>query len=190
MHGATLFDEILEVPLILAAPGHDPAVVSAQVRLVDVMPTLLELADAPLDGLDGESLLPLPEEDRPAVAVRTDKGALSEIAVRIPPWKLILDLESGTEQGYRLDLDPREREPRTDAPQELRDRLHAELEGVPRERSAPKSRRSSRNAGRPRLPLMEPLAASPPRTSRCRRILVSARRGRVDADFLASLRSD
>jgi arylsulfatase A-like enzyme len=133
MHGATLFDEILEVPLILAAPGLDPAVVSAQVRLVDVMPTLLELADAPLDGLDGESLLPLPEEDRPAVAVRTDKGALSEIAVRIPPWKLILDLESGTEQGYRLDLDPREREPRTDAPQELRDRLHAELEGVPRE---------------------------------------------------------
>jgi arylsulfatase A-like enzyme len=133
MHGATLFDEILEVPLIVAAPGLDTAVVSAQVRLVDVMPTLLEFADAPLDGLDGESLLPLAEEDRPAVAVRTDKGALSQIALRVPPWKLILDLESGAEEGYRLDLDPREREPRSDAPQELRDRLQAELEGVPRE---------------------------------------------------------
>ena len=132
MHGATLFDEILEVPLILAAPGLDPRTVRSQVRLVDVMPTLLELAGAPLDGLDGESLLAV-EGDRPAVAVRTDKGALAGIALRVPPWKLILDLASGAEEAYRLDLDPREREPRPDAPPELRDRLHAELEGVPGE---------------------------------------------------------
>lgn len=132
MHGATLFDEILEVPLVLAAPGVDPGVVDSQVRLVDVLPTLLELAGAPLDGLDGESLFGV-DGDRPAVSVRTDKGSLAQLALRLPPWKLVLDLATGAEEAYRLDLDPREREARKDAPQELRDRLHAELEGVPRE---------------------------------------------------------
>jgi membrane-anchored protein YejM (alkaline phosphatase superfamily) len=132
LHGATLFDEILEVPLVLTAPGLEPGVVGSQVRLVDVLPTLLELADAPIDGLDGESLL-ADEGDRPAVAVRTDKGALAEIALRVPPWKVVLDLGTGDVEAYRLDLDPREREPRGDAPQELRDRLQAELAGVPRE---------------------------------------------------------
>ncbi len=132
MHGATLFDEILEVPLVLSAPGVEAGVVREQVRLVDVMPTLLELAGAPLDGLDGESLLAV-EGDRPAVAVRTDKGALAGLALRVPPWKLIIDLATGDEDAFRLDLDPRERHPRPDAPQELRDRLRAEVDGVPRE---------------------------------------------------------
>ncbi len=135
LHGATLNDEIVEVPLILSVPaGLEPGVVDSQVRLVDVFPTLLELAGAPLDGLDGESLLPLArgqeQGDRPAVIAGTDRGSLSQIALREPPWKLVLDLESGNESAYRLDLDPREREPRSDAPAELRKRLHRELEGV------------------------------------------------------------
>jgi arylsulfatase A-like enzyme len=138
MHGATLFDEIVEVPLILSVPGRvDPAVVGSQVRLVDVMPTLLDLAGAPLDGLDGTSLLPVvdgtEQGDRPAVIAATDKGSLSQLALREPPWKLVLDLESGDEHAYRLDLDPRERESRDDAPPALRRRLLGELEGVPRE---------------------------------------------------------
>jgi len=35
-------------------------------------------------------------------------GALTKLAVRIPPWKLILHVESGEEEAYRLDTDPRE----------------------------------------------------------------------------------
>ena len=58
MHGATLFDEIVQVPLILSAPGRlEPAVVESQVRSVDLMPTLLELAGLPARETDGESLL-------------------------------------------------------------------------------------------------------------------------------------
>jgi arylsulfatase A-like enzyme len=137
MHGATLNDEIVEVPLILSVPGREPAVIGSQVRLVDVMPTMLELAGAPLDGLDGASLLPLLDGtergDRSAVIAATDKGSLSQLALRVPPWKLLVDLESGDERAYRLDLDPRERESRTDAPPELRKRLFEELEGVPRD---------------------------------------------------------
>ena len=51
MHGATLYDEIVEVPLILAGPGlPEGSVVPSQVGLVDLMPTLTGLAGAPIDG--------------------------------------------------------------------------------------------------------------------------------------------
>src|SRR5262245_12542568 len=90
MHGATLFDEIVQVPLILSAPGRlDAAVVEAQVRSIDLVPTLLELAGLPARETDGESLLDV-GGDRPAVIAGTDLGALTELALRMPPWKLIL----------------------------------------------------------------------------------------------------
>ena len=133
MHGATLHEEVVQVPLIVTAPGRiDPVDVAAQVRSVDLMPTLLELAGAPAaGGLDGRSLLPLidGEErgDRPAVIAGTDMGSLSQLAVRVPPWKLIRHLGDGREEAYRLDDDPREREPREDAPAELRELLDGEL---------------------------------------------------------------
>ena len=48
MHGATVNDEIVQVPLIVSAPGAlEPAEVQSQVRTVDLMPTLLELAGLP-----------------------------------------------------------------------------------------------------------------------------------------------
>ena len=137
MHGATLYDEIVQVPLILSAPGRlDPRVVYSQVRSVDLAPTLLELAGIPGGEVDGESLLPLAEGreegDRAAMIAGTDRGALTKLAVRLPPWKLIVDVETGAETAYRLDLDPREREPRPSAevPVELRDALYQELETV------------------------------------------------------------
>jgi choline-sulfatase len=138
MHGATLYDEVVQVPLILSAPGRlDPRSVYSQVRTVDLVPTLLELAGIPSPEVDGESLLSLvegaEERDRPAVVAGTDRGALSQLAVRQPPWKLILHVESGEEEAYRLDLDPRERDSRpAEAPHELRDLLFRELESAER----------------------------------------------------------
>jgi arylsulfatase A-like enzyme len=58
----TLFEEALRVPLVIAAPGlaHPGAVVSAPVGLLDVYPTVVELAGlAGPAGLDGRSLVPL-----------------------------------------------------------------------------------------------------------------------------------
>jgi arylsulfatase A-like enzyme len=134
MHGATLYDEVVQVPLILAAPGRlEPGVVWSQVRSVDLMPTLLDLAGIGFGPLDGASLLPLvegsEEADRPAVIAGTDRGALSQLALRLPPWKLILHVEEGREEAYRLDLDPRELRSRPDdVPAELRELLYRELE--------------------------------------------------------------
>ncbi len=136
MHGAALYDEIAEVPLIISAPARvDPGVVGAQVSLVDLTPTLLDYAGAPLDGADGSSLRPFLEggtrEDRPVWIVGTDAGRVSQLALREPPWKLIVHVESGEEEAYQLDLDPREQRSRPDeAPAALRERLYSELERV------------------------------------------------------------
>ena len=133
MHGATLYDEIVHVPLILSAPGQlDPGVVREQVRSIDLMPTLLEPTDVPSGEIDGTSLLE-EEGDRTAVIAGTDMGALTKLAVRMPPWKLILDVESGEEEAYRLDLDPRELQSRSaDVPAELREIVFRELESAER----------------------------------------------------------
>jgi len=133
MHGATLYDEIVHVPLILSAPGRlDPAVVTEQVRSVDLMPTLLELAGVPAGENDGESLLHV-AGDRPAVIAGSDKGALTKLAVRMPPWKLILHVESGEEEAYHLASDPRELRSRpADVPPDLRALVFSELESAER----------------------------------------------------------
>jgi len=133
MHGATLYDEIVQVPLILSAPGQlEPGVVREQVRSIDLMPTLLELTDVPSGEIDGISLLK-EEGDRPAVIAGTDMGSLTKLAVRMPPWKLILHVESGEEDAYNLELDPRELDSRpADVPPELRERVFQELESAER----------------------------------------------------------
>ncbi|HEY1315737.1 MAG TPA: sulfatase [Gaiella sp.] len=134
MHGATIYDEIVEVPLIVSAPARvEPSVVSSQVSLVDLTPTLLDLAGAPLDGVDGVSLVPALEGGetlgRDAWIVATDAGRVSQLALRRPPWKLTVHVESGAEEAYRLDRDPRERRNVADeTPAELRERVYEELE--------------------------------------------------------------
>jgi arylsulfatase A-like enzyme len=139
MHGATIYDETVDVPLIIAAPQLlDPATVSSQVSLVDLMPTLVELIGAPIDGLDGRTLVPLANRtesgDREVIIAATDRGAIFQLALRQPPWKLIRRLDNGNQEAYRIDLDPRERENRArEVPETLRARLRAELASIPRE---------------------------------------------------------
>jgi len=139
LHGAGLWDEVLHVPLIVAAPGLGPAVVPSQVRTVDVAPTVLDLAGLdPFTAADGTSLLPLLDGrergDRTAFAVTSDLGNLSQMAVRLPPWKLVRWVPSDDEEAYRLDADPREQtDVRAQVPRRLRRMLDDELASVRRE---------------------------------------------------------
>jgi arylsulfatase A-like enzyme len=139
MHGFGLWDEVLQVPLVLAAPELSPAVVPWQVRTVDLAPTLLDMAGvAPLSAVDGESLLPLVEGresgDRTALAMTSDLGNLSQMAVRKPPWKVVRWVPSDDEEAYRLDLDPREQtDVRAQVPKRLRTILDEELAGLRRD---------------------------------------------------------
>ena len=87
-HGFTLFEEQVRVPLIVLAPGLAPAVVREPVSLVDVAPTVLDLAgvQAP-PSFEGRSLVPLM------------RGAASSPPV---PVDLLAELESmGPRKGLR-----------------------------------------------------------------------------------------
>jgi arylsulfatase A-like enzyme/Flp pilus assembly protein TadD len=60
-HGIFLYDSTTHVPLILKLPGQSNAgrVIDAQVRTIDILPTLLDLTRAPAPAkLDGASLKP------------------------------------------------------------------------------------------------------------------------------------
>lgn len=67
-HGLFAYDATLRVPLIIWAPGSiSPAVVHSQARLVDIMPTILDLVGVSRPAtLDGRSLRPLIAGEREA----------------------------------------------------------------------------------------------------------------------------
>ncbi len=74
LHGFTLYEEQIHVPLIIKPPSSLGAAVgrrSQPVSLLDVVPTVLEIASLPLpEGLDGRSLVP-DLLGRPPSSVRT-----------------------------------------------------------------------------------------------------------------------
>ncbi|MFD8722475.1 sulfatase [Streptomyces sp. NPDC059629] len=58
-HGCLLFDATQHVPLVVGGPGVPAGLeVSQQVRLVDVLPTVLHLVGLPVPPVDGASLVP------------------------------------------------------------------------------------------------------------------------------------
>ncbi len=131
-HGENVFDFVSNVPLVLVGPGVPSATLDAQVRQVDVLPTLLAATgvEADPDGVDGESLLP-PEtvSDRPAY-MRACGASLHgrrnwARAVRAEGAKYVEypDRDWSTEV-YDLEADPLELSPVDDPSLERRLRRH------------------------------------------------------------------
>ncbi len=130
LHGRRLFDDVLRVPLLVRAPRRlgAPRVVHGAAGLVDVMPTVFELAGrtAPA-GLDGISLVAALADggELPARAMkafeerrRYDGGAVPRIerleSIRTPRAKCIVVRDPGTRRVlgahvYDLLVDPSER---------------------------------------------------------------------------------
>ncbi len=125
-HSTTPYEELVRVPLVVKFPDGRFAgrVVERQVRLVDVMPTVLEAAGARRwPEIAGCSLLPLVEEGewsraRPsadpgadcdvAVIEIAEEGAYPVVAVRREGWKYIHH-EKRPDELYDLERDPGER---------------------------------------------------------------------------------
>src|SRR5262249_50825081 len=58
-HGQTLYDELLRVPVVVAAPGQEARTVDDPAMLIDVAPTIAELMGvAPPHDFNGRSLAP------------------------------------------------------------------------------------------------------------------------------------
>ena len=111
MHRRTLYEEVLQVPLILRGPGLNPARVTQPVSMVDLAPTLYELLNiAPPAGLQGRSLVPAMrgETMTPATLIAELEGPKPVDAVRQGPWKLVIDPIDFSHELYNLDEDPGE----------------------------------------------------------------------------------
>jgi choline-sulfatase len=119
-HGLFVYEAAVKVPLIVSWPGQlTPRVVEPTVALADVAPTVVALAGlAPLEGVDGRSLVPL--IDGAGDAEGASRAAYTETyfpqffmnwsplrSVRAGGWKLI---DAPEPELYDLARDPGERD--------------------------------------------------------------------------------
>ncbi len=115
LHGQSLFDELVRVPLIVAGPGVAAQVVRLPVELVDVLPTAAGWAGAPLGfdhhGRDLGEVLRGGEPDGDRVVYSERQGTYAIDAVRRGDRKLIriTSPEGVTWLEYDLAADPGER---------------------------------------------------------------------------------
>lgn len=117
-HQNTLFEEVVRIPMVLHWPGHLPTglVVTDLVRIIDVLPTLLDLVGARSpESLDGRSLAPLWRgetlEEVPALLWLRADPTLPMVALRSSGRKLILAHAPVLPAQYDLRADPGELEP-------------------------------------------------------------------------------
>lgn len=111
LHGSSLHEEVVRVPLIVAPPGAFPARrVDEIVSLVDLGPTLLELVGiARPPSMRGEGFLPRRAADPFPLAVGERTSLTHEVLerfVREENWKLVVSDEKT--ELYDLSADPAE----------------------------------------------------------------------------------
>lgn len=143
-HTRSLYQPVLDVPLVVVAPGSGPSghVVDGPVSTVAVAPTVLELVGvAGPNGMQGASLAPFVRgesvtEAAPVltevafVPLRPDgfvRRAFQQALVR-GDLKLVRDEDAGTVALFDLDTDPGERNDVAGARPDRRDALLAELD--------------------------------------------------------------
>ncbi|MBW2273164.1 MAG: sulfatase [Deltaproteobacteria bacterium] len=111
MHGLSLFEESIRVPLIIRSRAGLPvaARVEAPVALVDIAPTLLELTGIPVPyALDGRSLTQPPAGGERSRYASLDLDGVQTRAITHAPWKLIFRSEGQAALLYNLELDAKE----------------------------------------------------------------------------------
>ena len=140
LHGYTLYEEQLRIPLMIRHPELPARRISQLSRQVDVLPTLLELLGLPIpESLQGESLVAAMngEEDPDAADERPVFAEASLRAVRTVAldsysrgdWKLIeTRVPEARRQLFNLRDDPQERHDRFASEPEVAARLTAELQ--------------------------------------------------------------
>jgi len=113
-HGHTLHTEVVRLPLIVSAPslprGHT---VDADVRSIDLLPTLLEFADVDeldLPAFEGASLIPRINGDQAVLPVYSEAMLYggTERSLSVADFTLIYDEQEQTYALFDVSVDPRE----------------------------------------------------------------------------------
>ena len=117
-HNTQLYEESIRIPLLIRAPGLAPRRVSDLVELIDLTPTIAELAglsNVPgAFGFQGRSLVPAlagSSLSNPKLAFSRTLWAKPRYSVRGERFKLIWDSRTGASELYDLESDPGERMP-------------------------------------------------------------------------------
>ena len=136
LHGQTLYDELVRIPLIMAGPGvPEGKSVEQQVQAIDVMPTILDLCGVEIpSAAQGRSLVPLIREQDPewteVAFIEADwRNRKHDIkrAIRTGRYKLYYDRLSGSEELYDLVADPGEKNNILKMRPEIADQLRKQL---------------------------------------------------------------
>jgi arylsulfatase A-like enzyme len=115
-HGHTVYQDVTWVPLIFAGPqvASPGRVVETPVAMLDLMPTLLDAAGAPLpDPIRGESLLPVLRGGDPAKRpvyseCPARRTRYDDKALRLGDYKLVYNVKLDQIELYNLRTDPGE----------------------------------------------------------------------------------
>lgn len=133
-HGHSLYDELLHVPLIFRFPSRLPKGkrIGAQVRLVDILPTVFDVVGMDFDTVNssGTSLLSLmvgqTTESRDAVSEFLIRGSERK-GIRSGRYKLIFSPDGGEIELYDILADPCETANLAESMPEIRDTLMSKL---------------------------------------------------------------
>lgn len=112
-HGHTLYDELLQVPLVVRADGVQPGRYSQPVSLGDVAPTLAKRVGLSTDGMTGWPLQDLTNGDRSRAFVARPL-AFGRLLYGDRAWGVLADghkyiTQGGVEQLFDLANDPHEK---------------------------------------------------------------------------------
>jgi arylsulfatase A-like enzyme len=122
-HGHSMFGEVIRVPLIFSCPGTVPKGrrVAQQVRLIDVMPTVLDLVGVKTQArIEGASLLPLIAGNGQVISdgssmfpssLAFSEGTIlgsAKASITGFPWKIICDIGANREWFFNIQQDPGE----------------------------------------------------------------------------------
>lgn len=120
-HTKTLYDELVNVPLIVKYPvgfpaetplAQQPSVIQSPVGLVDLYPTILDVVELPLEhAIRGQSFLEAGRDERLSprpIFLETSKGNRRR-AVVLGRHKLVVDLDNDQSWLFDLAADPAEK---------------------------------------------------------------------------------
>ncbi len=136
-HGKFLYNALVHIPLLIRIPGVSPSVIDTPVSLIDLTPTLAELAGATaVPGADGLSLLPhLVDGAPPQLTGHTSPMVLSESdqhGIIVWPHKLLVRPKENLVELYNLDDDFAEKRDLSGAKPALLRRMTRLLKSFPR----------------------------------------------------------
>ncbi|MBD3262191.1 MAG: sulfatase-like hydrolase/transferase [Candidatus Altiarchaeales archaeon] len=121
-HGATVYNELVEVPLILYVPGHPGIKINKTVELIDLYPALTQLVGIKTpETLEGINLFS--KKRKPAYTETRFRTVAYKSLMTVEGYKIIENQKTGETEVYNLEHDPLELNDLSAQKTGLRDKL-------------------------------------------------------------------